>query len=80
MDDINLGLYSWPRLYPLGLTTNYVYGLLWRLCLHCETSLDSFSQAVNTSHPTLTSHPPTPLATLAQNWCTPSKNNLKSYR
>ena len=27
--------------------------------------------------PSLASHPPTPLAILTQNWCTPSKNNLK---
>ena len=60
-----------------GLTINY--GLLWCPCLHYGASLDSFSQAVATSHPplTLTSHPFTPLAALAQKWCAPSKNNLK---
>ena len=35
-------------------------------CLHCGATLDTFSQAFATSHPT-------PLATLAQNWCAPSK-------
>ena len=37
-----------------------------RMCLRCGATLDTFSQAFATSHPT-------PLATLAQNWCAPSK-------
>ena len=40
MDDINLGLYPWPWLRSLGLTTNY--GLLQCPCLHCGAFLDSF--------------------------------------
>ena len=81
MDDINLGLYPRPRLCPLGLTTNYE--LFWCPCLYCGASLNSFSQAVATSHPTLINRPPTPYAMLAQNWCAPSKttrNGLKSSR
>ena len=74
MDDISLGSCPRPRLCPLCLMTNYE--LLWWLCLHCGATLDTFSQAFATSHPTpppSASHPPTPLAILAQNWCAPSK-------
>ena len=55
--------------------------LLWCPYLHCGASLDSISQAFATSHSTpltsrpriLTSCPPIPFTTLAQNWCSPSK-------
>ena len=67
------------RLYPMCLMANY--GLLWWLCLCCGVRYSRhFSQAFATSHPTpvpSASCPPTPLATLAQNWCAPSKNGLK---
>ena len=78
MDDISLGLYPGLRLRPLDLTTNH--GLLQCPSLYCGASLDSFSQAVATSLPTPPTHnlpPAHPLSTLAQNWCTPSKNDLK---
>ena len=38
-----------------------------------ELLLDTFLQTFATSHPTPRPWPPTPLATLAQNWCAPSK-------
>ena len=72
MDDIILGSYPRPRLCPLCLMNNY--GLLWLLCLRCGATLDTFLQAFATSHPPPSAfHPPTPLATLAQNWHAPSK-------
>ena len=77
MDDINLGLYPWPQLCPLGLTTNY--GLLWCPCLHCGASLDSISQAVATSHTTPCPHlPPThPLSYADPKLVQTFKNDLK---
>ena len=41
--------------------------------------MDTFLQAFSTSYPTpnLALPPPTPLATLAQNWYAPPKNDLK---
>ena len=78
MDGIDLGLYPRPQLCPLDLTTNY--GLLWSPCLHCGASLESFSQAVATSHPT---PPPSPPADPPPQLCWPKigayfhKNDLK---
>ena len=76
MDDINLGLYPQPRLFSLGLMTNC--GLLWRPCLCCGATLDTFF----TSFSHLPPHPlpsasrsPAPLATLAQNWYTSKKQS-----
>ena len=69
MGGIDLGLYPYPRLCdPLTLLTNY--GLL---CMVSVSSLWSFSRQFLTSlcHLPPTSCPPTPLATLAQNWCAP---------
>ena len=54
---------------------DWLYGLLWCPCLPCGASLDSFFTCCSqlSPHP----RPPTPSATLAQNWCAPSKNDLK---
>ena len=79
MDDISLGSYPRPRLCPLCLRHDKLWTALVTVSL-----LWSYSGHLFTSFCHLPSHPPPsascpliPLATLAQNWCTPSKNDLK---
>ena len=74
MDDINLGLYPWPWLCPLGLMTNYMdySGVL-------VVTVELFWTVFHLLLPPPTPHlPPNhPLTILAQNCCVPSKNDLK---
>ena len=77
MDDINLGLYlnhgcvHQASLLTMDCSGDLVFTveLLWKL-------FHKLLPPPPHPHPSA-SRPPTPLATLAQNWCALSKNNLK---